>query len=135
VVDELIDNSLCGYWFAGRRILAITREAKTQNSRVPVADAGNSDLGLGRWRQQCPLRRGLLGPGLRFPNEIEQDRRGSASYNSYLSGRNAQGAVGETKDTSRFMVHTAVYCSRCGGHLGLRYCMNGVAMNFKPATA
>jgi peptide-methionine (R)-S-oxide reductase len=43
-----------------------------------------------------------------------------------------------------FLVRTAVQCSRCGGHLGhlftdgpkptgLRYCMNGVAMNFKPA--
>ena len=55
-------------------------------------------------------------------------------------------AVSETKDTSLFMIRTAVSCSRCGGHLGhvfddgpkptgLRYCMNGVAMNFKPATA
>ena len=54
-------------------------------------------------------------------------------------------AVSETKDTSMFMVRTAVSCGRCGGHLGhvfddgpkptgLRYCMNGVAMNFKPAT-
>ena len=55
-------------------------------------------------------------------------------------------AVGTTRDTSFGVVRTAVHCSRCGGHLGhvfpdgpkptgLRYCMNGVAMTFKPATA
>src|SRR5579863_6029879 len=37
VVDQLIDNSLCGYRFAGLpRILAIAREARTQNTRAPV---------------------------------------------------------------------------------------------------
>ena len=91
ITDQLIDNALCGCRFAGLpRILAIAREAKTRDTRVPVAvvdetpvsaliDGGNNvgyvavyhgaEIAIAKAKQT-----GVAAVGV---------------YNSYFSGRNA----------------------------------------------
>jgi len=91
VVDQLVDNALCGYRFAGLpRILAIAGDEKTRKSRVPVRtvhetpvsallDGGNNVGYIVAYRAAEVA--------------IEKARAaGMASvgaYNSYYSGRNA----------------------------------------------
>jgi peptide-methionine (R)-S-oxide reductase len=73
-----------------------------------------------------------------------------ASGDKYESGsgwpsfiRPLPDAVGRETDDSHGMVRTEVHCARCGGHLGHvfddgprptgeRFCMNGVALDFRP---
>ncbi|MGE0716739.1 MAG: peptide-methionine (R)-S-oxide reductase MsrB [Alphaproteobacteria bacterium] len=59
-------------------------------------------------------------------------------------GQPIAGAVATTVDRGFMMVRTEVHCANCGGHLGhvfddgpaptgLRYCMNGISLDFRPA--
>ena len=55
-------------------------------------------------------------------------------------------AIGTHEDNSLFMTRTECHCRRCGGHFGhifddgppptgMRHCINGLALVFKPAQA
>ena len=65
-------------------------------------------------------------------------RTGWPSFNDPI-----EGAVATSVDRSHGMIRIEAHCSQCGGHLGhvfedgpaptgLRYCINGIAMNFSP---
>ncbi len=91
ITDQLIDNSLCGYRFAGLpRILAIAREAKTGNARTPVAivhetpvsalvDGGNNVGYVAVYR----------GAEIAIAKAKQSGIAAVGVYNSYFSGRNA----------------------------------------------
>jgi LDH2 family malate/lactate/ureidoglycolate dehydrogenase len=91
IVDQLVDNSLCGYRFAGLpRILAIAGDEKTREARAPVKvvhetpgsallDGGNTVGYIVAYRAaELAIRKAR-----------ERGMASVGAYNSYYSGRNA----------------------------------------------
>jgi LDH2 family malate/lactate/ureidoglycolate dehydrogenase len=91
IVDQLVDNSLCGYKFAGLpRILAIAGDERTRSPRASVRvvhetpvsallDGGNNVGYIAAYRAaEVAIRKAA-----------ESGRASVGDYNSYYSGRNA----------------------------------------------
>jgi len=91
IVDQLMDNALCGYKFAGLpRILAIAEDGKTARGRTPVTivhetpvsallDGGNNVGYIAAYRAAEVAIRKARASGM----------ASVGAYNSYFSGRNA----------------------------------------------
>jgi LDH2 family malate/lactate/ureidoglycolate dehydrogenase len=91
ITDQLIDNALCGYRFAGLpRILAIAREAKTRDTRVPVAVVYETPVSSlvdgGTIVGYVAVYRGAE---IAIAKAKQTGITAVGVYNSYFSGRNA----------------------------------------------
>jgi peptide-methionine (R)-S-oxide reductase len=111
------------------------RVLRKQGTEIPYTSPLNSEKRKGTYHcAGCDLP--LFSSATKF-----NSRTGWPSFYAPLKS-----AVGTRPDYSHMMVRTEAHCRRCGGHLGhvfddgpkptgLRYCMNGVALTFKPATS
>ncbi|GAN90784.1 peptide methionine sulfoxide reductase MsrB [Gluconobacter frateurii M-2] len=127
---------------------------------VKGANGGGCGVGLTPEQRRILLEHGTEYPG---SSPLNDEKRAGiyacagcgrdlfSSTTKYESGSGwpsffqpLEGAVETTQDGNHGMVRTEVHCANCQGHLGhvfpdgppptgLRYCMNGLALDFRPA--
>ena len=91
IVDQLVDNALCGYRFAGLpRILAIAGDEKTGKSRAPVKIVHETPLSaLMDGGNNVGYVVAYRAAEVAIEKAREHGMASVGAYNSYYSGRNA----------------------------------------------
>lgn len=91
IVDQLVDNSLCGYRFAGLpRILAIAGDEKTRAGRTPITAVHETPLSaLMDGGNHVGYVVAYKAAELAISKARQHGMASVGAYNSYYSGRNA----------------------------------------------
>ena len=91
IVDQLVDNSLCGYRFAGLpRILAIAGDEKTRAARTPITVVHETPLSaLMDGGNHVGYIVAYKAAELAITKARQHGMASVGAYNSYYSGRNA----------------------------------------------
>jgi LDH2 family malate/lactate/ureidoglycolate dehydrogenase len=108
IIDQLIDNSLCGYRFTGLpRILAIRDDDKTHKSRHPISiDHETPASALVNGGNNVGYIAASFGTDLVIAKALKTGMASVGVYNSFKSGRNAY-YVERIVNAGLVAIHTA----------------------------